>query len=223
VLCTDGVHGFVTPEELRDMVGGNKPRTAAELLVARAMQRGSRDNCTAIVVEVQGTRKERTRQLQTMERMHALGGVYLFRDLGVPQVVRMLRIVKEVNFADGEVIVREGERAEEFFIVADGQVALSQGGAYITTLGAGHHFGDVAVLGTGVHTATAYAHGATRLLSIGRRDFLQLIRSDQQLGFELLWRIAFYLGEQLQTRSQELGELRLRVTQPRPAMPGQPR
>jgi len=55
LLCSDGVHGFLTDEaiaeELRER---SAPEDTARALVRAALDRGSTDNCTAMVVDVVG-------------------------------------------------------------------------------------------------------------------------------------------------------------------------
>jgi PPM family protein phosphatase len=51
LLCSDGLHGVVDAETLRDVLAGiSDVEAAAQRLVAIAMERGSRDNVTALVV-----------------------------------------------------------------------------------------------------------------------------------------------------------------------------
>ena len=52
VLTSDGVHGVVTPEMLVAAVAADAdPERVASALVTLAMEQGSRDNCTALVVQ----------------------------------------------------------------------------------------------------------------------------------------------------------------------------
>lgn len=51
VLATDGVTGILSAEELRDVCRAHPdPQACAEELVSRALDRGSRDNCTCAVI-----------------------------------------------------------------------------------------------------------------------------------------------------------------------------
>lgn len=52
LLTTDGVHGVLDADELADLLTHLSPREAARHVVARAIDAGSRDNATAIVVRV---------------------------------------------------------------------------------------------------------------------------------------------------------------------------
>ena len=53
LLCSDGVHGFLTAEAIADIL---RERSASEdtarALVAAALDAGSTDNCTALVLDV---------------------------------------------------------------------------------------------------------------------------------------------------------------------------
>ena len=50
ILVTDGVHGVIDDGALGHLVAaGDHPQTVAEALVREALNRGSRDNCTAVV------------------------------------------------------------------------------------------------------------------------------------------------------------------------------
>jgi PPM family protein phosphatase len=55
LLCSDGLHGVVAHERLRDvMVATSDLPTIAQTLVRAALDRGSRDNITALVVRCAG-------------------------------------------------------------------------------------------------------------------------------------------------------------------------
>jgi protein phosphatase len=53
LMCTDGLHGFVTDEEIRAVMAGNPaPSAACDALVQAAMDRGGQDNVTVIVIQL---------------------------------------------------------------------------------------------------------------------------------------------------------------------------
>jgi serine/threonine protein kinase len=54
VLLTDGVHGVLADPQLQALAQADSAKLAAENLVQAALQRGSRDNLTAMVVRVLG-------------------------------------------------------------------------------------------------------------------------------------------------------------------------
>jgi serine/threonine protein phosphatase PrpC len=53
LLCSDGVHGFLTDEGIAEILRDRSaPEDTAGALVAAALQSGSTDNCTALVLDV---------------------------------------------------------------------------------------------------------------------------------------------------------------------------
>ena len=55
LLCSDGVHGFLTDESIADILRERSaPGDTARALVAAALQSDSTDNCTALVLDVVG-------------------------------------------------------------------------------------------------------------------------------------------------------------------------
>ena len=53
LLCCDGVHGFVSDDELETALGsGRPPAEIAEHIVKTAIANNSDDNCTAVVVKI---------------------------------------------------------------------------------------------------------------------------------------------------------------------------
>jgi len=50
LLCSDGLHGSVSHEKLRDIVASTQELPAlAQSLISTALEQGSRDNITALV------------------------------------------------------------------------------------------------------------------------------------------------------------------------------
>lgn len=51
LLCSDGLHGYFTPEELGDYVNRLSPEEACRTLIQEACARGGRDNITVILID----------------------------------------------------------------------------------------------------------------------------------------------------------------------------
>jgi hypothetical protein len=77
----------------------------------------------------------------------------------------------------GSVVVREGDSGDRFYIVAEGEVEVTEGGATISTLGAGGYFGEIALLRDLPRTATVTAKTSVVLYALDREDFLATVSS----------------------------------------------
>jgi serine/threonine protein phosphatase PrpC len=55
LLCSDGLTGHVSDEEIRDVVTTRRPADAARVLVDLANERGGKDNITVVVAGIGGT------------------------------------------------------------------------------------------------------------------------------------------------------------------------
>lgn len=60
LLCSDGVHGMIPDERIREILTeGAGPEETARLLLRAANAAGGTDNCTAVVIDVEKARAER--------------------------------------------------------------------------------------------------------------------------------------------------------------------
>lgn len=104
-----------------------------------------------------------------------LRSVPLFSMLNAPVLEDLARALARVDVPAGEIVTREGQPGDEYFVVAAGDLEVSIGGAYVTTLGPGDGFGEIALLHEGVRTATVAATSKVRLYALPRAPFLEAV------------------------------------------------
>ena len=92
-----------------------------------------------------------------------------------PLLARLAGNAREVRARAGDVVVREGERGDRYYVVAEGRVTVAMPGGTTATLGPGHGFGEVALVRDAPRNATVTAAEPTTLLAIGRGLFLEAI------------------------------------------------
>jgi MFS family permease len=75
----------------------------------------------------------------------------------------------------GEVVVRQGDAGDRFYVVVEGTVEISVDGESISELGPGGYFGEIALIRDVPRTATATAREPVVLYALEREDFLAAV------------------------------------------------
>jgi MFS family permease len=105
-------------------------------------------------------------------QLDLLLGHPIFAPLPPPRLEELASVLVERHAAAGERIVTEGEPGDEFFLVAEGLVRVTVGGASAGELGPGEGFGEIALLKDVPRTATVEAAEQTTLYVLDREQFL---------------------------------------------------
>jgi CRP-like cAMP-binding protein len=130
-----------------------------------------------------GLDRERTTAL--LRAAHALRSADAFRHLSPTSVTDLLaRCSREVRAA-GDVLIEEGGTGDRFYVIEDGQVRVTQGGEELAMLGPGHYFGEMALLTDEPRKATVTCASATRVLSLDRAGFRNVMNHDFHAAMRL--------------------------------------
>ncbi|XP_065446110.1 cGMP-dependent protein kinase 1-like isoform X3 [Chrysemys picta bellii] len=94
------------------------------------------------------------------------------------QLSKLLDSMEECTFAHDEVIVREGDEGNNFYIILRGEVRVSRRmhgrEEQIRVLRAGEHFGELSLLRNIRRTATCRAHGEVACITVTKEDFQEI-------------------------------------------------
>lgn len=94
------------------------------------------------------------------------------------------------TYRDGEIVVRQGERANCMYIIQEGQVEVfvEKDGRELplAVRGEGEVIGEMAIFGRAPHSATVRAKEEARILTVDKRGFLRRVQEDPSLAFHLL-------------------------------------
>ncbi len=90
----------------------------------------------------------------------------------------------------GEVVVRQGEAADAFYVIADGSVEVikeppGRAPQAVARLERGQYFGEIGLLQNVPRTATVRARDRTELLAIGRDAFVELVAESDLTSREI--------------------------------------
>ena len=108
-----------------------------------------------------------------------LRGVPMFADLSPDFIEHLKESVELQRFAPGQIIARQGDAAESFYLVRIGFVKISEiypgGELVLAYLSRGDYFGEIGLLGGGVRTATCTALDHVEVVRISGDDFRDMV------------------------------------------------
>jgi len=110
-----------------------------------------------------------------------IGAVPLLRGLSGQMLEQLADQAKAVTFLPDDLVIEEGERGDALYIITHGAVQVFRDNQYVTELRDGNFFGEMALLGDHVRTATIKVRLPTTLLRLRRRDVLRLADSEPEL------------------------------------------
>ncbi len=133
----------------------------------------------------------RTRRLNDFLRVHSA-----FSTLDREATLHLLARLEEVELADGEAAVRQGDASDALYLVQDGRLAAwidsPDGPRRVRTLHTGEFFGELGLLDGQPRSATVRAEGGARLLRLPGEDFHALIADYPAFAARVQERIALY-------------------------------
>ena len=125
-----------------------------------------------------------------MESTQLLKEVFLFQDLTPFELIQFNKILESRKVTKGEVVIKEGEEANEMYIVKDGEFTVSKLGSsgevdVLAHLGRGSHFGEIALIDRSKRSASVTADTDGDLLVLTSGPFGQVLDSDQKVKIKI--------------------------------------
>jgi CRP/FNR family transcriptional regulator, cyclic AMP receptor protein len=109
-------------------------------------------------------------------KAEALGRAPLFRNLSRSDLIELAKVTEDMEVEEGKVLAREGEIGREFFVIIDGEVAVTRDGAELRRLSSGDFFGEIALIWDSARrTATVTAASPLRFFVLTRQSFRSLM------------------------------------------------
>ena len=120
--------------------------------------------------------------------------VPLFEELDNRQLRKLAGLFRERTVDSGTRIVTEGQMSGVgFFVVGEGEAAVSVNGSEVATLGPGDHFGELALVSESERTATVTAKTELRVLEIAFWDFRDFAHANPDVTWKLLQHVVALL------------------------------
>jgi CRP-like cAMP-binding protein len=120
-------------------------------------------------------------ELNIVEKVIALEGVDLLKNLSPDQLSRIASIAGEVHFQPGATILDPTKPLDSLYVILDGTVELSSREGAVTRAGQNDVLGAWALFDPDPLPVTAKAIDDVKLLRIGRDDFYDLLSDNMEI------------------------------------------
>jgi CRP-like cAMP-binding protein len=120
-------------------------------------------------------------ELNIVERVIALEGVELMRNLTPDHLARIATIAKEVKHSPGDVVMKPDGPADSLYVIVDGAVELSRDGEVLHIARQNDVLGAWALFDEEPVPVTATTVERTMLLRISREDFYDLLADNSEI------------------------------------------
>jgi len=116
--------------------------------------------------------------------------VDVFQNLTPVQLTDVAEKITKRRFVKGDVVIRQGEAGEEFFLISDGTVEVMREGHDVAELGAGDFFGEGALITGEPRNATVVANDNLDTYVLGKADFRAAVEASANFR-DQLYRVYF--------------------------------
>ena len=113
--------------------------------------------------------------LRRDDKVKAISRIPLFGGCSGAELARIASITVQADLPTGELLTREGEPGDEFFVLVTGTAEVQRGTKRIDSLGAGDFVGEMALLTDAPRTASVRATSPVTVLRATRRGFSELL------------------------------------------------
>ena len=128
-----------------------------------------------------------------------LRGVPLFSRCSERELKFLASRTDDISVEAGRSLTRQGEPADTFYVLLDGDAQVEVDGKIRRALHAGDFFGEISMLDRGPATATVTTTSAARLMLMSHPQFRDAIKGNQ----DLLVRVLEVMGERLRADTRE--------------------
>ncbi len=200
VMATDGVWAYVSDTELVELCGAEDLDAAAAAICQRAVDNGSDDNCTAVVIRVFDLGSHQPAGL-----LRSLTVSPLFKDFDERDLRLLAPFLATRDLLEGDVVMRESEYGSDMFVIVSGAVEISRQGIPLAQLGPGAHFGQLSLVGDVPRSASAQVSFPTRLLVLQREGIDAMCQRRPELATRLLRTLLADTAERLVDFTRRIG------------------
>lgn len=141
-------------------------------LVAKTQVRVHHIGCDALTEALGAPLKD---VIQANEIRNVLQDIFLFKTLSQEHIQRVLGSLHQNVYEAGDIIVKQGDPATEFFLIQEGDVNISINAQHLRTISKWDYFGERALLTSEKRTATCQASTPVICLVLDSKVFLTIV------------------------------------------------
>jgi glutaminase len=145
-----------------------------------------------------------TRRTEVGERVVFLAGMGIFKDFLPAEIEKVAAICRPITFREGQVIVEEGARDRDLFLISRGRVSITLSkspGRYdrgtITKCEPGQVVGELSFIDGARRSTWVIALDQVEALQITWGDFSRLVEEEIRIGYQFYRNVALLLTERL--------------------------
>lgn len=146
--------------------------------------------------------------------LDVLAKLPIFQGMRDSERQQLIDIASTMEFAPGEVVLRQGKRSQNLLVVLDGhcQVVKEVGDKppcsfVLAELGPNDHFGEMSFFQAAPHSANVRAVTAVRLLRIQRKDYDVLLAEESLAAYKFAFNVLDELADRLRRMDGWVSEL----------------
>jgi hypothetical protein len=191
LLCSDGLADHIpSPDWVAEQLEGAPLEDVPDALVEYANGNGGHDNTTVIAISVEADPTAPVPAVRSSHRaIDILSSSFLFADLTLAQLSRVLERCEARTLSEGEVICDFGEVHDELLVIVSGSLRVSTPEGESAVAGPGHHLGESLVLRPRPVRARIAVEGTANVLALDRSNLVDLAGRRPWLGVALLSRL----------------------------------
>ena len=141
----------------------------------------------------------------------SLTGFPLFKDVSPDVLEKIANFSEEHDFSLGQIIFREGEKADKLHFLVSGSVALrvnimtKPDSITVSFVSKSNEcFGWSGLVSPHYYTATAYCEESCKIMTVSGDDLLTVLAANPESGFIVMHRIANLVSDRLRNSRQAL-------------------
>ena len=135
----------------------------------------------------------------------------MFEKLVPAEIMEVIHIVEIEQYQAGDIVFREGDAGDAWFVMYRGAVEVLKQGATgekkITELGPQACFGEISILDGSPRSATIRVTEDSVVFRVPRKAFSELIEDGHLVAYKLLHQMAILLADRQRTTTLRLSEL----------------